>query len=291
MTSPEPVSAPRFARVVSAVVFLVVAAAARGAEDGGSFLRWSGRADISAMNFDYREYDDGRLLDRESGGLPGLAFYLTVSRGRWSLGGRLGWQAGMVSYDGQTDTGIPIQTRTRENLLDTSVRIAHRLQDAAGRGTALYGGFGYRYWGRQIRSTVTSGGTPVSGLNEYYRWKYFFFGGETTICRGNRSRWWLDVRVQRPYRPAIEVDQGARYDTVVLDLGARTGWRLALPWEHRLDARTQWILEPSLQAWDVGRSPAVPLRQNGVPVDNRVIYEPRSTTRSLGIAVGLARLF
>ena len=252
------------------------------------------------MDFDYREYDDtGRLLDRESGGIPGIVFDLTGSMGRWALGGRFSWHTGDVLYDGQTTTGLPIRTRTEENIVDSSVRIERRLGSAASSGLTLYGGVGYRYWGREIRPTYTSGGQAVDGLFEMYRWKYFFLGGKTAVYRSGRSHLGLDARVMRPYRPTIEVDQGGRYDAVTLDLGERTGWRLGLPLEYRVDERTGMVVEPYAEAWNLGRSPVATLTQQGVParclVNNIImdcaIYEPRSTTRTLGLTVGLRHFF
>jgi len=254
-------------------------------------VRWIGQADLSLMDFDYREYADGRLLDRESGGIPGVVFALTGEMGRWALGGRFSWHAGAVMYDGQTNTGIPISTHTEESILDTSVRIARGIGPVDDPALTLYGGFGYRYWGRDIRPTYTGSGQPVDGLYEIYRWKYFFFGGKTAIYRTGNSRWSLDAQVLRPYRPTIEVDQQGRYDTVILDLGENTGWRVALPWEYRVSARTHWVIEPYMEAWDIGPSSSAPLTQNGVPVDNITLYEPRSTTRNFGIAMGLRRFF
>lgn len=286
--------ARRLPRVVLALFFPVaVAAYARfaAADESQSAIRWNGQVDFSLMNFDYREYEDGRLLDRESGGIPGVVFHLTGAIGRWDLGGRFSWHAGEVVYDGQTTTGIPIRTHTQENILDTSVRIERRFDSVASPGLALYGGFGYRYWGREIRPTYTSSGQAVDGLFEMYRWKYFFFGGKAAVYRTGRSRWSLDARLLRPYRPTLEVDQMGPYDTVMLALGARTGWRVAVPWEYRLNAHTHWVFEPYAEAWDVGRSPDEPLTQNGVQVDDKTIHEPRSTTRNLGIAVGLRRFF
>jgi len=260
-------------------------------EEAQPAIRWNGQAELSWTDFNYREYNDGSLLDQERGGLPGVVFALTAEMGHWALGGRFSWHAGDVLYDGQTNTGIPIATHTEESILDTSVRIDRSFGPVDDPALTLYGGFGYRYWGRDIRPTYTGSGQPVDGLYEIYRWKYFLVGGKTAIYRTGRSRWSLDARVMRPYRPTIEVDQQGRYDTVILDLDERTGWRVALPWEYRLSARTHWVIEPYMEAWDIGLSSSAPLTQNGVQVDNKTLYEPRSTTRNLGIAMGFRRFF
>jgi len=282
-----------FSRIVFASLFLFVDAVCApwaAADEGQSAIRWSGQADLSLMDFDYREYDDaGRLLDRESGTIPGVVLDLVAAMDRWALGGLFSWHANDVLYDGHTTTDIPIRTRTQENIVDTSVRIERRLGSAATSGLTLYGGFGYRYWGREIRPTYTSSGQAVDGLFEMYNWKYFFFGGNTAVYRTGRSRWGLDVRVLRPYRPTVEVDFRGRNDNIILDLGERTGWRVAFPWEYRTDQRTRLVVEPYGEGWDMGRSPTATLTQYGVPVTN--VYEPRSTTRNTGLAVGIRHIF
>lgn len=284
-------------RLLRVVISIILVGAMTGhalaatAGEAQPAVRWNGQIDLSWMDFDYREYDDGRLLDREHGGIPGAVFTLTGEKGLWAVSGRFSWHVGDVLYDGQTNTGIPISTHTEESILDTSVRIARGIGPVEDPELTLYGGVGYRYWGRDIRSTYTGSGEPVNGLYEIYRWKYLFFGGETAIYRTGSSRWSLDAQVMRPYRPTIEVDQQGRYDTVILDLGERTGWRVALPWEYRISERTHWVIEPYMEAWDIGVSSSAPLTQNGVPVDNKMLYEPRSTTRNFGIAMGLRRFF
>ncbi len=293
--SPDSGNARSIARTFAVLFFLIVATAGARcavADDGEAAIHWSGQVDLSLMDFDYREYDDaGRLLDRETGGIPGAVFDLAGATGRWGFGGHFSWHTGEVIYDGHTTTGIPIRTQTRENILDTSVRIERRFDSVVSAGLALYGGLGYRYWGREIRPTYTSSGQAVNGLFEMYRWKYFFFGGKTAVYRTDRSRLSLDARILRPYRPTLEVEQLGPYDNVMLDLGARTGWRAAIPWEYRISAQTRWVIEPYAEAWDIGRSPDQTLALNGAQVNGNTIYEPRSTSRSLGIAVGLRRFF
>lgn len=255
------------------------------AEEWEPAILWNLQSGLSLMNFDYREFEDaGRLLDRESGSIPGIVFDLAGAKDRWTVGGRFSWHADDVLYDGQTTTGIPIRTRTEENILDTSVRIERSLDSDFTPGLTVYGGFGYRYWGREIRPTYTSSGQRVDGLFEMYRWTYLFVGGKTAVYRTDRFRGSLDARVLRPYNPTVEVDYRGTYDAISLDLGERTSWRLGIPIELRIDERIWMVVEPYAEAWDLGRSPTETLTRQGVPVGR--VYEPRSTTRSTGLVVG-----
>ncbi|MBI3546242.1 MAG: hypothetical protein HY081_06570 [Gammaproteobacteria bacterium] len=256
-----------------------------------SAARWQGDVEFAALRFDYREYaDTGKLLDREKGTLPGAVLGLARIEGNWSLNGRFSWHNGDVLYDGQTNTGIPVRSRTDEKILDTSVSLERRVGASADAWPlAFYGGIGYRYWARDIRSTSTASGQRVDGLFEIYRWRYFFLGGKTLLYRAGLSDWRLDLQLFRPMAPTIEVDYRGRGENFTLDLGARTGWRLALPWEYRLNQRAHFKIEPYMEGWELGRSPTQTLMSNGVPAGT--VYEPRSVTRNLGINLGIRYFF
>jgi len=255
------------------------------------FVHWQSNIEFSALRFDYREYDDaGKLLDRENGTLPGVVLGLARIEGNWSLNGRFSWHNGNVLYDGQTNTGVPVRSRTDENIMNTSVSLERRIGASTDAWQlAFYGGVGYRFWARDIRATSTSSGQPVDGLSEIYRWRYFFLGGKTLLYRTGMCDWRLDLQLFRPIEPTIEVDYRGRNENFTLDLGARTGWRLALPWEYRLNQRAHLKIEPYMEGWELGRSPTQTLVSNGVPAGT--VYEPRSGTRNVGVNLGVRYFF
>lgn len=249
---------------------------------------WKVSANFSLQDFNYKEFDDnGSLLDREDGTLPGLIFGLERPRGRWVLGGRFSYYAGSVDYDGQTNTGTPITTRTDEKISEIEGRAEYWLRPED--RWAVYGGLGYRYWARDIRPTRTAGGQPVSGLFEVYDWWLVFFGTKVELYNKNASRWSLDLRVLRILAPELRVDATSQFDQARLDLGERYGMRLSLPWQYKLDKATHLTIEPYAEGWELGRSPTVPLTRNGVVIGT--IFEPRSETRNYGINLGFSRRF
>lgn len=250
--------------------------------------RWKVSGGLSLLDFNYKEFDDdGSLLDREDGTLPGLIFGLERPRGPWVLGGRFSYYAGSVDYDGQTNTGTPITTRTDEKISEIEGRAEYWLRPED--RWAVYGGLGYRYWARDIRPTRTAGGQPVSGLFEVYDWWLVFFGTKVELYNKNASRWSLDLRVLRILAPELRVDATSQFDQARLDLGERYGMRLSLPWQYKLDKATHLTIEPYAEGWELGRSPTVPLTRNGVVIGT--IFEPRSETRNYGINLGFSRRF
>lgn len=243
---------------------------------------------FALMDFRYKEYDDaGKLLDREDGFIPGVVLGLSESDGDWDYKGTFLYHAGNVRYDGQTNSGIPITTRTDEKIIDATFHAERWYRDSNDQKRyAWYGGLGYRHWFRDIRSTSTSGGLPVSGLTETYQWWYVLVGGKRILSDAGKSQWQADLRVTRTIQPTIHIELPG-FDNTTQDLGERFGVRLSLPWRYELEKASVFFIEPYKEAWSLGRSPTTPLSSNGVPVGT--IYEPRSEGRNYGIILGLSR--
>jgi hypothetical protein len=248
-----------------------------------------GSVAFAMQAFQYKEFDDdGSLLDREDGTLPGVVFGLGMARERWNFVGELAVYSGDVDYDGQTNTRIPITTQTDANITDGHVRAEWWGWEAGSVRYAVYGGLGYHGWERDIQATRTASGAPVSGLWEYYEWGYVLLGGKLAAEQG-LNRWGLDLRLLRTVAPTVRVDFNGLFDDKTLDLGERFGGRLSATWARRASNRTVLKLEPFYEGWDLGRSDTERLTQGGVAVGT--VFEPRSETRNFGVNLGLAHTF
>ena len=148
-----------------------------------------------------------------------------------------------------------------------------------------YAGLGYRYWYRGLRSTPST-----NGYDETYDWIYGLFGVQAALRGSIRTQWLFDLRVTRTVAPRLEVALGAGYDNTQLQLGERSGLRLALGWRYHLAGRASVIVEPYVEQWDAGRSPAEALTRAGLAT-GAAIYEPRSETRNAGINLMYSRSF
>lgn len=232
------------------------------------------------LNFDMREFDEqGERLVRESGLLYGINADFGL-RGK-QIEIRLGaaYYGGEVDYDGQTQANVPINSSTRERIVDVSLMLVYHLPSVAVPALSLYGGPGYRSWRREIQPVGT-----VSGLDESYRWWKFQAGMDMSWARG-KNRWVLDGRVIRSLNPGVDVDLGAGFETTELNLGDSWGWRVGGRWARMLSPRLEAVFDLFYERQSLGRSDSETLRRNGLPVGS--IFQPRIEMKNSGIFIGL----
>lgn len=266
------------------LIFLPLAAKAQE-QDG---LNLSIGSDF--QRFDYREYSDqGNLLDRENGMLPGLLIGIGCSQGSWQIAGQLSYHAGGVTYTGQTNGGAPISTTTDQKTIDVELRAGYRFQQAQQIRPTLYLGVANHFWRRDIQPTYTASGMPVRGLQETYRWWQAFLGATLSGYKTSFIDWGLDARLTRIIAPKIEVDYSGLYDNSQLDLGGRWGFRLALPMSYSMRRSTTLVIEPYLEKYALGRSSSAQLTSQGVV--KGAVFEPDSIGGNYGVTVGLRKLY
>ena len=231
---------------------------------------------FSLMDFDYEEFlPGGMTANREDGTLPGISAGVALSRERVFAGSRLGFWSGRADYRGPEDS------RTDEDIVDWQASAGLRLYRDARVEAGVYTGGGYRRWERDIRSTPTA-----AGLFEIYDWWYLMLGVRGAYIINADSLIRADVGLTRPLNPEVEVEFETGFDDQRLELGERTGARVALTYEKRLDASTTLRIVPWFEYWELGKSRTVPLTSNGVVVGT--VFEPRSETRNAGIDIGLS---
>jgi len=282
----NPTVGPGFIRALCAMLALLGSPASKAQPQEGSEIEIG----AAVLNFGYKEFSEsGKLLDREDGNIPGAMLRFSHPRKPFLFAGEVSYYGGDVVYDGQTNTGIPITTRTGERIVDTAVRAEYWEATPAGFNYALYAGAGYRRWERDIRPTHTAAGVPVSGLFETYQWWFGLLGAKFTLFESPQARWLWDARVVRPVNPSITVDSPGQYDRVRLGLGERWGWRLALPWRYSMSQAAGLTVEPFVESFEIGRSATVTAIKNGTPVGT--VTEPRSETRNYGLAISVSSRF
>ncbi|MBI3609605.1 MAG: hypothetical protein HY204_02750 [Nitrospirae bacterium] len=254
------------------------------AADDNPAGRLQGQIGLSVMNFGYKEFNDGRRLDREDGLLPGIAGAITRRRGDWFGSWEASYHTGNVLYDGQTQSGLSLRTRTDEELMDLALQIGHGLRAGKYPANVLYAGLGYHRWKRDIRST-----SDVTGLFEVYDWWYGILGLKGTFYSTDKIQWGADLRLIRTITPKIIIDFKGLYDRARLNLDERFGGRLSLPWRYQYRENTAFDFEPYLESWNLGRSPTKLLTRNGAVVGS--VFEPKSETRNYGLTIGIIRFF
>ena len=184
-----------------------------------------------------------------------------------------------MDHDGQTNQGMPLDTRTEERILNGIVRLGRWVALPGDVALAGYAGGGYRYWKRDIRGTA-----GVGGLDERDRWPYAALGLSARHRLG-RGQLTLDLRLLHPVGGELDVDFGGAFDRAKLDLEGELGGRIALVWSQPVSGRLRLRLEGWYEHWELDRSDTVPLRRGGTVVGT--VFEPASDTDSVGVSVGV----
>ena len=237
---------------------------------------------VGLLHFQFEEFDaQDRRLVKESGWLPGVEGRFNVTGQRATLSIDLGYYSGDVDYDGQTSAGVPIDSTTDADILDISVEAAYRLPLGLPPRVYFYAGGGYRHWDRNIRSVGA-----VSGLDETFRWWRAETGLKLQLARGAHS-WELAAGLTRSLNPQVEVDFGATFDAVTLDLGERWGWRTAAGWSHHVAPQLTAGVNMFYASWDLGQSGVETLTSDGAAAGS--VFQPRSESRNYGAVLSLQR--
>jgi len=263
---------------VSATWFLL--SEATSAAERRFFDALSTTLGASLMNLDFKEFDqqDDRLV-RESGWLPGVEAGLAARKHRAQARFRVSHYRGDVDYDGQTQSGVQIDSTTDEKIWDFSASAAYRLSSPIPPELYLYAGAGYRHWNRDIQSVRF-----VSGLDETYSWWSYHAGLEIHWQKG-ANHWSLDGRLSRTLNPEVKIDFLDAFDSATLDLGERWGWRTELQWTRMFSQQLSGGLRLFYQSLDLGKSDVETLTRNGFPVGT--VFQPRSESRNYGVTLEL----
>jgi hypothetical protein len=232
---------------------------------------------FSALDFDYEEFpEDETRANREEGLIPGAVAGAVISRGRWFA------ETGIAGWSGEVDYSGPIDTDTDEDIVDWRLLAGREIFRRDKTGIGLYGGFGYRYWERDIQAP----GPGFSNLFETYDWWYGLLGVRGEYRFNTAIRLQADFSLTRTIEPQIEVEFPVLYDDITLDLGEKTGQRLSLLLERQVDAGLSLWVSPWYEVWKLGRSAEKVLQQGGVNT-NATVYEPRSETENFGFNIGV----
>ena len=267
----------------AAAVAIAFAAPARAAESSNGF----GEVRLGLMHFDYAEYENGMFLDGEKGWIPSVTGELELHRDR--LFGRvmLRYASGSVDYNGQTQSGTPLQTQSDATFLQGEVQVGGFVDPA--KRLALFGGLGARRWTRDIQGS--------GGYTEVYSWGELQAGLRWTFLQKPGDSWDVDARLVRTFNAAISIDLtkfGIQPGNPSLDLGAETGWRVGSTFRHDLGPnRLVLAVSAWVEGYSFGRSQEVLITDPSIPPPNNqfLLHEPDSKTTNFGLEVGIGGKF
>lgn len=227
------------------------------------------------MYFDYEETgDDGSFLDGETGPVPGVNAAVEIQYYPKFTGIVFGgYYSGTVDYDGHTQAGLPIQTKTKEDFFTLGVAAQFPVGNRQSE-LLLQTGYAFKRWERDIQSIGN-----VSGLFEIYAWQELSFGALVTIEAENNSRLNLYWGIFKTRNADIEINLSSDgYGRPVLPLGSSVGLELAAQWMSTKEVNNNVGFKLSYRNWKFGRSPDKTISGNS---GNATVFEPMSETSNI----------
>jgi len=280
----EHLSFSRWARLPGRALFVLKLPIAIGLAAACALAHAQTDLQVSAgvMDFSYKEFNsNGAVLDKEDAYLPGITAELGHRAGPWRISANGSFFSGSADYGGQTQAGVPASTNTDEQFWSAGARVERRVELGATVTLSPYGGLAYHEWRRDIKNGRTVNNTPAIGLLEVYSWKTAELGALLWFGAGSGGlEAGIDARVFTTVQPELQVRVPGTSRDTLLELGERTGGRLALLGTYPLGDRLRLRLEAFYEQWSFGQSPV----RNG-------IFEPHSDTKTAGLLLGLIRSF
>ncbi|HEX9020890.1 MAG TPA: hypothetical protein VF903_06475 [Nitrospirota bacterium] len=145
---------------------------------------------VAAENFEWREFDDaGNRLLRESGPRYGVGFtYYHEFLNQATVKPRVELFGGTVDYDGATQAGVPVKTRTDYFGVKIEGDAGYTFRPSQGVSIEPFGGLGLRGWSRNIKNGTASNGTTAYGYREDWSTFYLRLGvrGSAAMSAGGK---------------------------------------------------------------------------------------------------------
>lgn len=240
---------------------------------------------VSLLDFDHREFtDNGRLLNSETGQLSGAIMRFGHRSRFGNISATFSAHSNAVDYQGYTQAGFPVATRTYEKIIDFYSHIERPFQIANQIDYSLYVGLGYRYWERDIQSTATA-----YGLLETYQWGYGLMGIRKEVAMTQSSAWSFDYRLVYPINPKMEIDAHTLFDKKVIYLSGQVGDQVSIAWRYSFYNRLNMTIQPYVERWRFNHSQTEVMTRQGIKMG--YIIEPRSRTIVQGVMIYLGYAF
>ena len=235
---------------------------------------------------DYKEINEPDWFkSNETGYLPGIHLSYNYRGIKTPLYARLlfEYKEGKTDYDGNTQAGTPVQTKTNNKFNTWEGNIGFTVKTGPSGppvSTTFYTGVGYRYWNRGLGGQV-----PYS---EEYSWKYIPVGVLVTYRISEKWTGEVDLAAWFIFDAEIKVNLSeidSNVNNPKVPLGSRVGWKIELPFNYRLSNHWSLNLVPSYENYSFGKSDIFTITDAGVPISSG--YEPDSRTSIYSLRLGL----
>jgi len=236
----------------------------------------------SLLHFDYTEFSTtNETLNQELGWLPGLELKLSHAKTTdWLVDIYSAYYQGVVDYDGQTQSGIPLTTNTDTKLFRFGGKVTKKVY----KKISVLAGAQLHQWNRDIR-----GNENASGIDETYKWIEYSVGMNSELFINQKNFLNIDIAYLLIRNGSLKVDLSEiDLGSTTLDLGDGTGTRFNLNWKKFVSKTTHYDLSVFIETWGFGRSNSK-LTQGGSP--NVIVTEPRSETQNIGLKLNIEYAF
>jgi len=227
-------------------------------------------------HFYYKETTaKGLFLDKETGRIAGIQGHLTQQANQNSIYSSLniGLFDGRIEYDGHTQAGKTLVTRTNETFYNAGLSLGKRLGTTETPLT-IYTTLEYHWWDRDILPTNTT-----QGLFERYKWWELSFGVTIDVTANPSHDLTLDLSLSHTLQPKMMVDLSSQgFGKPVLDLDSKLGAAIKLSYTLYSADNYQFGVAGKYKTWKFGASKPKAIN-NGV---RRItITEPDSATHTV----------
>lgn len=223
---------------------------------------------IASVEIAHRDYDarertpEGTELNRERGGLDGVALGLAVDSawGRWSV--QAAHEQGDAGYTGVSQTGIPVRTVTDLRVQRLELRWEPAWQVRQGNLTlGGHAGLAHQRLDRAIRASDVTG-----PLTEELDATWLRGGMQLSVSLAASWTLQAEAHLAWPLQLDLGVDSFGVHDNFSLQPRRRISDLIAAGVTWQATSRVRAGLWLSRRHWRFGRSSERPLRQDGVMV-------------------------
>ncbi len=235
------------------------------------------RIAAEVMYFDYEETDiQGDTLNQETGFIPGLTLAVSSPYRRTFNTLEFSIYDGEVDYDGRTQSGLPHQTTTEQNILRVLYRLSWSPDNSEG---ALYGKVYWQQWDRDIQPN-----NNVLGLFERYRWWTLEAGVQVPFIKNERRNLLFELGALATTGGTILIDLASLgYGKPTLDLGDDYGFSAKLKYEVLHSSNSSFQFGLQVRRWAFGRSNSKTISDG---TNHIIITEPDSTSMHTMLSAG-----
>jgi hypothetical protein len=202
----------------------------------------------------------GTVINKESGQLPQFGISVQAKEVPWLIKIDFSRAQGEVDYQGYTQMGIPLATRTELSVSSWQALLAYQWQLGDQQQIALGAGLNGLQIDRNILPTL--GSFPLKEKLDSQRFVVSLLWQWQMADHPFALNSQLDILPQHKNR--LMVDTQGLYDTIELDTDQHTDWRWVLDAEWRCTPNAKLGLGLAYQSYQPGSSSLGILKRNGL---------------------------